>query len=436
MGKLILYSPVISNRLKYAAGQLIEGIMGMELLLTGNPDEARSASVPVINYSADEIDGSVKIMPSGLLEEEGIRRQSFEILKKGGIPFFFKTSDNTDIHFDIISSTFYMLSRYEEYLPFRADRHGRFPFSESMACRYSLAGEPLVELWACCLRDNIERLYPRITFPANQFTFIPTIDVDIPWAYKNRGILRTAGGVAREILNARFSELLLRLKVIAGNAADPYDTFSLIGQIHAGYGLDPLFFFSAGTYGRYDKCISPGNSGYKNLVRDISGKYSWGIHPSYLSADDPGLLRREVASLHQLTGSKPVRSRQHYLRLRFPDLYRKLVEAGIYEDYTLGWPEMPGFRAGTCTPFRFYDIEMEESTSLMIYPFQIMDGSLLDYMGLDPDKAVLAACRIADRVKDVGGTLITLWHNESFSDRGRWENWTGVYHEIVKCALS
>lgn len=436
MGKLFLYSPHIGPRLEYSATQVICGIIGLELHFTCDLHQARSASVPVINYSGHEINGSLRILPHGLLDEKGISSKSIDIKIRDGLPVFFVTCDGADICFDLFSASFYMLSRYEEYLPFRKDTHGRFPVSESIAYKYSLTEEPLVELWALKLKENLIKKYPLMKFPNREFSYLPTIDIDVPWAYRNRSFWRTTGGFARSLIRGEMKDLVSRYRVLFRGHRDHYDTFELIDRIHNEYGLSACFFLSAGTYGKFDKSIPPGHPGYSGLIRRIACRSNWGIHPSYLSFNYPAMLCKEINELTAITGLRPLRSRQHYLRLSFPGTYRMLIEKGIQEDYTLGWAELPGFRAGTSTPFKFYDIEKEETSSLTIYPLHIMDGSLKDYLQLQPDDAADHALRIINKIKYVRGTLVTLWHNESFSEEGRWKNWKNVYLEIVKSAMS
>jgi hypothetical protein len=38
-------------------------------------------------------------------------------------------------------------------------------------------------------------------------------------------------------------------------------------------------------------------------------------------------------------------------------------------------------------------------------------------------------------VKSVNGEFISIWHNESLSDKGRWQGWRKVYEEMVKSAV-
>jgi len=101
------------------------------------------------------------------------------------------------------------------------------------------------------------------------------------------------------------------------------------------------------------------------------------------------------------------------------------------EDYTMGYAAEPGFRAGICTPFYFYDLDYETETKLLVYPFTVMDGTLRDYkdVGIEEAKAIIQS--LIYEVKAVNGTFISLWHNESLSDQGRWKGWREVYTYLL-----
>jgi hypothetical protein len=429
--KLLLYSPAAGRRLTYIAGHLAQEILGVDILFTENLHEARSSALPLINYSRQQIQGPVNIMPHGLLEETGIRNQNPEPLIVGDIPVIFHDENSPDILFDVFAASFYMISRYEEYLPFSEDIHGRFPFSESLVSGPLPFDLPLVELWAAKLKNSILKKYPRFNFPEGRYKFIPTIDIDIPWAYSNRGFLRTAGGFIRSAIKGERASFMSRFNVLFRGRKDPYDTFGKIEKLHSQFGLSPVYFFSVGAWGLYDKNVSPANPSYRELISSIAKRYRSGVHPSYNSFDNPENLRKEIREFSGITGTPAYRSRQHFLRLRLPESYRLLTENGIREDYTMGWAETPGFRAGTCNPFMFYDLEKESVTTLKIFPFQVMDGSMRDYLNLGPDEASELACRIAGKIREVNGTLITLWHNETFSGTGRWADWDRVYLDIL-----
>ena len=100
----------------------------------------------------------------------------------------------------------------------------------------------------------------------------------------------------------------------------------------------------------------------------------------------------------------------------------------------MGFAEYPGFRAGTCTPYFFYDLDEEVERKLLIVPFQLMDATLKYYMHSDIEQAKEEAKKIIDEVKAVKGTFISLWHNESLSDSDEWAGWRKVYEDLLSYA--
>lgn len=120
--------------------------------------------------------------------------------------------------------------------------------------------------------------------------------------------------------------------------------------------------------------------------------------------------------------------------LNLPQTYRRLINLDIKEDFTMGFAQQIGFRAGTCTPFPFYDLDMDFTTKLIVNPFAVMDASLNFYMELTPDEAYQRICKLVDEVKRVDGTFMSLWHNESLSDKWDWKGWKDLYQRMIMYA--
>jgi hypothetical protein len=217
--------------------------------------------------------------------------------------------------------------------------------------------------------------------------------------------------------------------VLSGKKQDPFYTFSSIRDIHKKPGL-VTFFLTAG-YGKYDKGIDPSHEEFRKIVDEVSFFSFIGIHPSWESNKKSGMLEQEIATLGKIAGKSITRSRQHYLVIDLPYTYRKLSALGIKEDYSMGYASKAGFRAGTCTPFRFYDLMNEAETPLVIYPFQVMDRTLKDYMKLQPADAIRKIDEMVREVRAVNGTFISIWHNDTFSDKGEWKGWLEVYEQML-----
>ena len=101
----------------------------------------------------------------------------------------------------------------------------------------------------------------------------------------------------------------------------------------------------------------------------------------------------------------------------------------------MGYAARPGFRAGICSPFYFYDIEKEAVSNLVVCPFAVMDVTLRNYMKADPEQAVEIISRLVSEVKKVNGIFISLWHNESLSENAHWKGWKKVYEQLVSMSL-
>ena len=83
-------------------------------------------------------------------------------------------------------------------------------------------------------------------------------------------------------------------------------------------------------------------------------------------------------------------------------------------------------------PFYWYDLQLETATSLVVHPFQIMDVTLKEYLHLTPEQAKVSISEMIKTIRSVNGTFCSLWHNSSFSNIGRWEDWKAVYEHLLE----
>ncbi len=427
MKKVLVYSENIGPRLRYAADFILKTLLGMEPVYSSDLQQALSWKGPVIDYSGGSVKGSFQILPSGLLDEKDIRLFVPETMASPKDIFIFP-SEEGDLHFDIFSASFYLLSRYEEYLPFHADIHNRFPATESIAFRHGFLGIPVVNRWANRLAGELKNTFPGIKMSEKRAIFLPTIDIDTAWAVRNRGFYRTAGGLVRQLVKGKLKNAATRVAILGGKEKDPFDSFDYIRTIH---GDDLTVFMLAGPGGKYDLNNPVSNPHWKELVAEMSNRFTVGFHPSYHSGGKPGMLRKERETLEEITGKKLTRVRQHFLRLTFPGTYRRMAEEGFSEDYSMGYADQAGFRAGTSTPFPFFDLVRNEVTDLKVFPFACMDRTLKDYLELSPEEAVLKVKGLADTVRKEGGCFIPIWHNDSLAGWGEWKGWVVVYQEML-----
>jgi len=224
--------------------------------------------------------------------------------------------------------------------------------------------------------------------------------------------------------------------VIFNLKKDPFDTFEQFLTTRKKQQIKTIFFFLIGDYTTFDTNVSASKTKYRLLIKEMLDYASVGLHPSYFTMNNASLLKKEKKRLEGIINMPIQRSRQHYLRLSLPETYQNLIDLEIEEDYSMGYASNVGFRASTCTPFYFYDLDFEIQTPLKIFPFALMDTTLNDYMKLTPRQSLGKIRDLKNEVKAVDGTFITLFHNESLSDYLRWKGWKRLFDSMIKIATS
>ncbi|MFM2019351.1 MAG: hypothetical protein RL007_3007, partial [Bacteroidota bacterium] len=367
--------------------------------------------------------------------ESGIREQNISVFDWEGNKVFFASGKSSALPFDPFACAFYMVSRYEEYLPHIRDRLDRFDAHSSLAWEHKFLEIPVVNHWIKMVGDIVLAKFPELQISSKKYSFTPTIDIDNAYAYKLKGLMRTLGGFARSIVHFDIADFKKRLRVLTGFERDPYDTYEYQLGIQKKYGFRPLYFFLLGDYGVNDKNIPPQNRKFQELIRTLADYADVGIHPSFGSNTDASRLPVEISRLKQIVHGDVTRSRQHFLMLKFPETYRNLSEKDIADDYSMGFANECGFRAGICTAYNFYDLDIESETNLRVHPFAVMDATLNLYMKLSPEDAIQRVNRLTDECRKAGGEMMILWHNETLSEIREWQGWRKVYEEVIEYGM-
>jgi hypothetical protein len=423
-----IYSRSNVSRLRYIVGIILGDILGLQWEIV--TDRRKLGKHLVINYSSETIPGAFTISPASLLFESGIRPQEITVGEWRGLPVFFR-EQQADLPFDVFAASFYMVSRYEEYLEFQPDEHGRFKASSSLAFKNNFLTIPIVDLWAREFAKALLRSYPTLVFRRNEFRSLITIDSDQPFAYLGKSLLTSFGGMIRDLTYGE-GHAGDRYKVVIHEKKDPFEVYDYISGTIEKYQAEAFFFFPSGDHSRYDANPSWKNEEYRGLIKRISGKFRTGLHPSYQSHGRFKLLETELERLRNITGKDIISSRFHYIRLSFPSSYRDLIKAGIGEDYSMGFPDEPGFRAGIARSYCFYDITEDRQTDLRIVPFQVMDATLYQYKSLDPAASKEVITGLMDQTRNAGGQFVSLWHNTSLLETPEWKGWRELFESMLQ----
>ncbi|MDD4001693.1 MAG: polysaccharide deacetylase family protein [Bacteroidales bacterium] len=430
---LLIFIEKITNRVGYTLNLIFKDILGVQYNITTNKEAFANYKGPKLSYSKRRIDMEPFIFSKELLFETIIEIQDLDFFYYKDTPSIFKTfTKDTILPFDIFAATFYFVSRYEEYLPFIQDKHGRFRYEESFAYKNSFLHKPVVNIWAKLLKEKLQKIYPELIFKKHYFRYYNTIDVDSAYSIKEKGIFRIVYGLFRDFFQGNFSECLYRLKVIFFNRRDPFDTFDYQISLIKKFKLKTIYFILFGRFGKFDKNISPYNKKFHRLIKYLCDYAKVGIHPSYDSFEQDEELGIQIKELFQVIQKPVFRSRFHYLKFRLPISFRKLIDNMITDDYSMGYSDMIGFRAGICSGYNFFDLEIDGETKLRFHPFAIMDVALKTSMQLEPYEAIEKIKQIVDQVIAVEGDFISVWHNESLCERYQWKGWRVVYEKMIE----
>jgi hypothetical protein len=425
---ILVYTPKITRRIEYIFKHIFINIIGLNVNFTTKVNEFVSFDGPKLSYSPKQLSNEFYIKSNSILLEQGFSDIEIDIRNWDDSKCFFYNENGT-IPFDIFAAAFYLISRYEEYLPHLKDVYGRFSYQESIAHKNDFLEEPVIDIWAFKLKESLRSFFPNIIFEEKKFNLKTIIDVPSVYYYKNKGFLRTIGGIFTDLARLKPKNIYSRLLVLFRLQKDPYDTFNWIINKQKQVSDKFLFFFLVGKFSTYDKNISLVKQPFINTIKLVSDYSIIGLKLSFFALSNLNILKKEKADIESITNRDLTISRNSFSKVNLPINYRNLIKLNIEEDYTMGYVNKIGFRASTCTPFLFYDIDNDIQTPLLINPYNLMDYSLLNINSfLDKKEKVI---EIIEKVKSVNGTFTSIFHNYSFSNDPRWNRFKEIFDIII-----
>ena len=421
---LLVYSDITSSRLQYTCDFIFKEQFGLDYKITIDSESFRNHAGAKINYSNSRMEDVYTIQSQSLLFEHDIKEQTINCVDLNNYKAFFKTSDS-DFPFDIFAAIFYLLSRYEEYLPHEKDMYGRFAHENSISFKEGFLNKPVINIWLTDFSSSLKKIFPALTFKTKTFNFLPTYDIDIAYSFKHKGFIRNLGGFIK-------SPSLERLAVLAGLKKDPFDSFDFMDKLHTEFNLNPVYFFLVATSGSlYDKNISPYSNAMWQLIKRHAKKYRSGLHPSWRSNNNFSILLKEKKILETAGKMEVNISRQHYIKMSMPQTYQELIKAGIEADYTMGYGSINGFRASVASTFYWYDLTTEKTTSLQLYPFCYMDANSFYEQDLDAGQALEELQYYLNECKKVNGFFISIFHNNFLGTDKQFTGWKEMYTKFI-----
>ncbi len=421
---LLIYSHTTSYRLQYICKFIFAEQLGITYSITLDQKSFIAHDGPKINYSGEEIEGAFNIKNHSLLLEDDIKPQQVVCFQTNNYKAFFKTG-GSGFSFDILAASFYLLSRYEEYLPHEKDMYGRYAHENSLAFKEGFLNIPLVNIWIQDLAKALSDKFSTLNIQYSTFYYLPTYDIDIAYSFKHKGIVRNVGGFFK-------SPSLERLAVLSRMKKDPFDSYEFMNSLHTQYKLDPVYFFLVATSGSmYDKNISPYSNAMWQLIKRHAKRYRVGLHPSWKSNKNLAIIKKEKKILETAANIPVSISRQHYIQFSMPTTFENLLEAGIEKDFSMGYGSINGFRASVASPFFWYNLKTEKISPLQLYPFCFMDANSFYEQKQDADQTYKELLHYLDACKNVKGIFVSIFHNNFLGTDKQFAGWKEMYVKFI-----
>lgn len=423
---LLVYTQKLTPRIDYTFKHICTRILGIQIEFTTTIESFIAHQGPKLSYGKQPMGNEFFVFAQGLLMAQGFDDVEVQVKPWNDTICFFSASEKSQLPFDIFSAAFYLLSRYEEYLPHVKDELGRFPASESLASKEGFLKQPVVDLWAYEFKKILNEFFPELKSVKRKFTIINLVEAKRPFEFLQRGVIRTILGFGGDLWKLKIGRFFLRIQVLLGFRKDPYDNFSWILNTVKASKNKLIVFFLLGEGYSFREDFNTKREKFKHLVKYVADYCEVGLLFSYHSLQNELLLKTEKRSLEDITHRNLESSATDKQLINLPNIYRYLVELEVKNDYTMFYFDALGFRASTCTSFLFYDLDYEIKTPLVVHP--VVGKTLALSYGKEKDMEG-KIMEIFSAVKKVKGTFSLFFSNRDFEQKKENRTWRYLFTE-------
>jgi hypothetical protein len=340
-----------------------------------------------------------------------------------------------EIHcgFDIFASSFFLLTRWEEFVLPRREDGLRCDESQLYVVKHRLTHRPLVNEYLELLTDFFKHFGFEIK-PQRKFTIFQTHDVD--WVHLStfHELMRnTWKMVIYQKLYKKSWLIFWRFLYYRLTLTNPFDSFSDFMDFSETIQLKNAFYFKACVAGERGFTYDYNNTRVKKTVANILQRgHHVGFHPSENTYKNESQFKIEYERLAEIA---PVieGGRQHHL-LYHTDSFKTWDKHELVYDSGYGFQFRNGFRCGTCYEFPVFDVFARKELTLKEIPFVIMDTVFVRKKS-SSEEMERESRELIDTVKKYNGILCTVWHTNMFKTLER-KKYVKTYFKIIEYAIN
>jgi len=336
--------------------------------------------------------------------------------------------ESKSFSYDAIGLIFFMLSRIEERGVSKLDVYQRFPFSSAFAVKHGFYSNPLADQAAL----DVAKVLTSEKNPRNRTDFKVRLTHDVDRLRGYHHLLRPIRTALGHFIKRKKSKFALKLLRDSYFTGEPFRSFSRIMQNSEKKGLISQFNFMGPSRVEFDSPYALNlRSLLSKVVRTVTTRgHIVGFHPGYFTFDDPDEWRRQKEGLEEIVGNKVKMGRQHVLRFSAEITPRIWDQFGMTHDATLAFPELSGYRPGTCRTFQAYCLKERRTLNLKMGASAINDFGLFGgkYNDFTVEQALSETIETINNCRKYGGELIILFHTGWQMDSPLWK----FYEQLIK----
>lgn len=423
---LLIHTPKITARVDFVFKHIFNRILGLEVGFTSIVEEFIAHEGPKISYGKQPMGSEIFVQSADLLFHQGIEDLTIQVKEWEDTHCFFPVGDKSIVPFDIFSAAFFLLSRYEEYLPHVKDELGRFPPAESVGGKAGFLQHPVVDIWAYKFKRILKSKYPEYPFPLKSSKVHSLVYVEQPFLYAQKGLIRSLVGYGKDLRRLRFRSIWQRTQVLLGFKEDPYNVYDWLIEKSRKSNNKNSFFFLLNDNPELARGFNSGRKSFQLLLKKMSDYNDVGIIFSPAAFQSIENLKEEKERLENITHKVLKSSMNADFLIRLPQIYRLLVEQEVKRDFSMVYDESAGFRAGTCTPFLFYDLDFEVKTPLEIHPIAFSTQGFNNKYESDSLQRIY---KLYDEVMRYNGTFSVFFAIEDFAESNSNTIWRNLFSE-------
>lgn len=376
-------------------------------------------SGPKLSYTFKPLGNEFFIKAQPLLFEQGIQAIEIQVEAWNGIPCFFKSSSDSKLPFDIFAAAFYLITRYEEMTVHLKDVQGSYAPKQSLAVRHNFIEMPVIDHWVFRLHQQLDAHFldfPKLQKKNPKWKFI--FEMALPYRYLKRSLFAAISDFFSALFRLHLIHILNQFAVSLRLKKDPYDTYGRFEYLSKIHHWEPHFFVLYCDNTLYESTTNIHNASYQLLIKGLSDFSRVSLLLSYEAQRARKFLRKDISNLSNLTHRPITAVRMHRGLVHGHRSYSLLGDEEITSDFSMGYSDLIGYRAGTAVPFYYFDLANEIQLPLILYPVVATAVGLKRQV---PENAFLKLQQLYEQLP-----LPTAWHCVAFTNEILNENKSNV----------